>query len=535
MDEQNKLGPEDDIYTIGERCCCGDDCGVIRFSGVVEGSSGMWVGIEWNNIGRGKHNGNLNGKQYFICEKEGNCASFVRPKKVKLCYSVAQGLLSRYTNTDPTGYQEEREKLILGKKGAAVKVELVGMESAFEERSKLDELSMVSLIDMNISSAGAPGEIGQLIPNVNRLELSSNHLLKDWETISLITAQLTALKALDVSDTNLVLPTNPLLLAPRLSHLTELYLCAAGLIWKQVCDISLMVPSLMELHLCTNGISSLTPALKCWESLEVLNLEDNRLSEWEQIFHLRNYPKLHSLILNNNQLMDISDPPLGVAGDIDFPVLSSLSLKENLIHNWCSIDFFNFFFHLSDLRIKNNPLLYSVSPQQGRQFVIARIAMLTSLNNSPISSSERSDAERYYLSAFSSSWAEACDENGCIPKSHVFTKDHPRYLNLVQEMGAPVDLKSDLSKTNRFFDVTIMAPNMKELKELKKKLPMSLSIQKLKGVLHRLYKLDPSDQLLSYVQQHGSEQKQEIEMDDDLRPLSYYGMQSGNTILVRRK
>ena len=517
---------------IGMRCYCGEDYGTIRFVGEVKDSTGQWVGIEWDRVERGKHDGTLKGTQYFVCEKEGDCASFLRPKKLSLGVSLPQALLSRYTNADPEGYMEESDKLIVGNKGGAVKVELVGMETVFEEKSKLNELTIVSLTDMKVSGAGLPGELAQIVPNITRLELVSNKLLADWNTISLITQQLHFLVSLDISDTFLSLPTDHLLLTPHLSHLRELYLCSAGISWDRMCEVSHMVPLLSQLHLCFNNISSVSAPLKCCASLELLNLEENNLSVWTEVFSFRNYPNLTTLILNNNQLPDISQPPFTEDSN-HFPSLSSLSLRDNRIERWHTVDFLNSHFQLEELRIKNNPVVSSISPQQARQFVIARVATLTSLNNSPVPAAERSDAERYYLSTFSRQWVEACDESGCVPSTHAFRREHPRYLLLVQEIGAPAGARADVLRANRFYDVTITAPDNPELKALKKKLPLTLTIQKLKGVLHRLYKMDPSDQMLSYVRDEL--ECPEIEMGDNLRPLSYYGMQSGYTILVRRK
>ena len=516
---------------IGRRCCCGEDYGVVRFIGDVDDSVGKWVGIEWDKVERGKHNGSLKGKQYFVCEKEGNCASFLRHNnsKLSLGVSLSTALMSRYTNSDPGAYKQESENLVIGNK----EVKFIGMESVFEEKSKLNDFTVVSLNDMKISSPGSIGELTQLVPNIVKLELAGNMLLPDWESISLITRQLQSLTSLNINETNLKLPADSLLLTPHLSHITELYLCSTGVSWSKMCEISHMVPFLCQLYICFNKISSITSPLKCSERLQLLNLEGNELSDWKQVFSLRTYPNLSTLILNNNHLPDIPKFLDTEEETTFFPSLTSLSLRDNLIERWQSIDFLNYHFKLNELRTKNNPVFSDVTPQQARQFVIARVSTLTTLNNSPVPVSERNDAERYYLSTFSRPWIQACDENGCVPASHNFRREHPRYLTLVEEIGAPADANADILKANRFYDVIISAPDNPELKTLKKKLPLTLTIQKLKGVLHRLYKMDPSDQMLSYVR--GEPECPEIEMEDTLRPLSYYGMQSGYTILVRRK
>lgn len=41
--------------------------GTIRYVGEVDGTSGIWLGVEWDDRGRGKHDGIKDGKRYFSC------------------------------------------------------------------------------------------------------------------------------------------------------------------------------------------------------------------------------------------------------------------------------------------------------------------------------------------------------------------------------------------------------------------------------------------------------------------------------------
>ena len=41
--------------------------GTIKFSGSVQGTSGTWLGVEWDDPQRGKHDGAKDGIQYFTC------------------------------------------------------------------------------------------------------------------------------------------------------------------------------------------------------------------------------------------------------------------------------------------------------------------------------------------------------------------------------------------------------------------------------------------------------------------------------------
>ena len=50
---------------VGDRVCCDGQRATVRFVGTVDGTNGLWVGVEWDNPERGKHNGTVKHKQYF--------------------------------------------------------------------------------------------------------------------------------------------------------------------------------------------------------------------------------------------------------------------------------------------------------------------------------------------------------------------------------------------------------------------------------------------------------------------------------------
>lgn len=54
--------------TIGARISLSSHVGTIRFIGPVEGYSGQWLGVEWDEPSRGKHDGTKDGVRYFSCK-----------------------------------------------------------------------------------------------------------------------------------------------------------------------------------------------------------------------------------------------------------------------------------------------------------------------------------------------------------------------------------------------------------------------------------------------------------------------------------
>lgn len=52
---------------IGTRIILSGHIGTIKFTGSVHGTIGIWLGIEWDDPRRGKHDGAKDGVQYFTC------------------------------------------------------------------------------------------------------------------------------------------------------------------------------------------------------------------------------------------------------------------------------------------------------------------------------------------------------------------------------------------------------------------------------------------------------------------------------------
>lgn len=51
----------------GTRIFLSGHFGTIKFIGSVRGTTGIWLGIEWDDPQRGRHDGAKDGVQYFTC------------------------------------------------------------------------------------------------------------------------------------------------------------------------------------------------------------------------------------------------------------------------------------------------------------------------------------------------------------------------------------------------------------------------------------------------------------------------------------
>lgn len=56
-----------DAHYIGERISYDDAPCTVRYIGEVTGATGSWLGIEWDDGTRGKHDGSHKGTRYFKC------------------------------------------------------------------------------------------------------------------------------------------------------------------------------------------------------------------------------------------------------------------------------------------------------------------------------------------------------------------------------------------------------------------------------------------------------------------------------------
>jgi len=79
--------------------------GTVRYFGPIVGVKGneMWLGIEWDDCSRGKHDGShVDGNgistRYFTCQNGGG--SFIKPHKVFLGKKLDVALQERYVKVD---------------------------------------------------------------------------------------------------------------------------------------------------------------------------------------------------------------------------------------------------------------------------------------------------------------------------------------------------------------------------------------------------------------------------------------------------
>ncbi|KAL4239116.1 hypothetical protein ACF0H5_003818 [Mactra antiquata] len=493
---------------IGDRLVCDEYRATLKYIGLVPPTKGVWYGVEWDDIERGKHDGTHEGHTYFKT-KHPKSGSFIRPKKANFGISFMSAVNDRYGRTEDENAGVITEDLyVVDAYNKTTVVEMVGARKVNELQSKLNELKEVVVRGLMVYGTLSPTDqshdLASLVPSIENLDISLN-LIKSWKQIAEITEQLKNLRVLNVSENILDVPEKSTDLQSSLSHIDVLLLNRSSYNWSEILHCCDMFTNLEQIHLCFNNINVISDINGRFQHLNLLNLESNNLSDWSYVLHFGHLPLLETLIVSNNQFTKIEFPSNGSTSTDLFQKLKSLTINYNKIADWQSINELNKLQALEVLRTKSNPLMDLATPETVRQLLIAKIKHLKVCNRTPVNPEERKGSEIDYLKRFGSEWLKcggSQDSNKNKP-SNEFVSNHPRYNDLIQIWGPPEDsemLQKMTSLKSSLINVKIFVPSMPDKKTLEKKVPGSMTVQKLKALIYRLYKLDTEIQL-SYISQ----------------------------------
>ncbi|KAK0574922.1 hypothetical protein LWI29_030971 [Acer saccharum] len=527
-----------ELFKLGQRVHSVNDrrrIGTVKYVGEVQGYSGVWVGVDWDD-GNGKHDGSVNGVSYFRAwaEKSG---SFVRVPNLSPGVSLLEALQLRYKSESTK--EEEDEMYVLSASNKRVSVELLGKDKIQDKLSKFEELTGASLSYLGVSSPGVQCNGDTTLANLKHLDLTGN-LLSDWKDVGTICEQLPALGALNLSNNLMNKDVSEL---PQLKNIRILVLNSTGVNWVEVEILKHSLPAIEELHLMGNNISAIKPMssliVEGFESLQLLNLDDNSVADWNEILKLSKLRSLEKLYLNKNKLNHVHYPdkdtihePLGAYESheksyIPFQKLSCLLLGSNNIEDLASIDSLNLFPDLRDIRLSDNPI---ADPGRGgipRFVIIARLAKIEILNGSEISRRERKESEIRYVRIVMSKLPDNPEE---------IKQLHPRFGELKNLHGIEDERPSIVAggpqkMASGLLSITLkcVGASMGEKPPLTKKLPATTTVGKLKILCESFFKFKSTKPKL-FLQEEGSPLP--LLLDDEMASLMHLGVGNESTILV---
>ncbi|KAF7643570.1 hypothetical protein LDENG_00237020 [Lucifuga dentata] len=448
---------------VGRRVSCNGERATVRYVGTVPPTAGLWLGVEWDNPDRGKHDGSHEGVRYFTCSHPKG-GSFIRP--VKVSFGVDYLTVVRQV------YQPEDEEEMSEDASISKNVMLIG----FKEHS-FKNLSTALLKRSEVNGPGVDGEIRKTTPNIWGLDLSGT-LLSCWDDVAAITQQMSKLEELWLSDNRLRLPSDPLAHCQAFSSLRVLTLNSCDLTWPQILSCASMWPQLEDLCINDNNITELQRPVGVLQSLKSLSLCRNPL-EQDSVLSLAALPRLEILNLSSTGLSVIRFDDVSPGSKTAmFSTLTNLHLDHNNISEWFVIDELEKLPSLVRLTCRSNQLVSSDgNARSANQLIIAKVGQLVFLNACKILPEDRRGAELDYIKMFGEEWLKAGghrDPQQSHPSTQ-FTCQHPRYQSLIKKYGAPEEgeLKKQepFALKNELLKITFVFPDDADRKPIEKKLP----------------------------------------------------------------
>ena len=458
----------------GRRQCYDGALCTVRYHGPLSGLKGEWLGVEWDNPARGKHNGQHKGEQIFKClSSSPTAASFIRStRKPDPKRTVLEAIKHKYASSShvngEAGAKRQDPIEISGKT-----VEEVGFEKIQNQISRLADLKVVLVDDLNVSGVAkdqsqvqqAQAELADVCPNVIELDVGWN-AIETWWQVSHICASLKHLQILKASglrftscDAALLSdgtsPFNPI----AELHLSECLLKPDQILHLLSSSGKPLFPSLKTLWLSRNELGSFHanhPALR-FNSIITLYLENNRFSSLEPLPTIfTHFPNTTHLSLQGNLISTTSTR----IPTLHFPSVVFLNLADNHISTFAFIDALpSLFPNLTSLRISKNPLYDQANtstangtisdPSQPKlpsdstyYLILARIPSLKILNYTIITTRDREEGEIYYLSVAEKHIRSAFSSSSTQTAIDLVHQRYPLYATLCSKYDRPNILDS---------------------------------------------------------------------------------------------
>ncbi|VAH12216.1 unnamed protein product [Triticum turgidum subsp. durum] len=524
-------------FRLGQRVHASGDprrSGTVRYLGPVDGHAGDWVGVDWDGGAGGRHDGSLAGRRYFAAAGD-RSASFARPSSLSAGIPLPDALRLRYRVDDFTK-EEQDEMYVFSTSQKRVSVELVGTNKVRDKLKNFDELSCASVSFMGVSSTGSPEELQGLVPNLRQLDLTGN-LISQWQDIFSLCQALPSLEVLDLTNNTM---ENDFVESILLKNIRVLVLNNCGVTWELIEKLKVPFACLTDLHLIWNKLNIITSPVgkfvQGFDTLRLLNLEDNHIVSWDEMVKLSYLRSLEQLHLNKNKIKHVrypsNLPSSGPLGDVAVPAFEKLQvllLGSNEIEDFPSVDSLNLFPSLMDVRISDNPIADPAKGGAPRFVLVARLGNVKILNGSEVSARERREAEIRYIRLVMGK-AESNDPE-------VLKQLHPRFAELkafhgiedekpTSRMSGPQKMASGLISIT----LKCVGPSMGEKQPLTKKLPPATTVGKLKSLCESFFKLKDIKLRLFLEEEQGCPLPQLLE--EETASLVELGIGTGATIIV---
>ncbi|XP_017476502.1 PREDICTED: tubulin-specific chaperone E [Rhagoletis zephyria] len=516
-------------YPVGTRIKIGDNYGTVKYVGEVTGYTGSWLGIEWDDPRRGKHNGCLDGKHYFHTQHS-NAGSFVRPGKIGPFESLEDAARERYlgysaeNSLDASLIREAQQNM------QASFFEVVGMDKIARKQSKFEQLTEVSVDNCPINAAGYLKDF-EVLATLN----VSSTLIWNWEIVANICKQVPTLMDLNLSCNRLLLPTEAQIkeLEPAFRNLQCINLRNCGYNdWTNVVHTAKLWPQIQVLALQENPLTELSEVncKEVFKNLRELDLHRTKIMDFDQVCKLGNISTLKALNLMENGIEEIKLPDCEPHVKLQmFVGLEQLNLLYNPI--WNEADTFNELDKLPKLkRLHKTPHLKSDFDEMFSK-AVGMISQLEMLNKVKVSPEARRDAGYDTWKRFAMEWLKAREKPEVL---HDFYKKHRSYAAIIKKYGSPAEfiVRPNVKHSN-LIRISVLNQQTGEIWE--KRVPRMITVQTLQGLIAKRFQqvgaTVSSLPQLSYVDAKYPDLV--VPLDNSAKTLDFYSVQEGDKVIVK--
>ncbi|SSD61586.1 uncharacterized protein SCODWIG_03347 [Saccharomycodes ludwigii] len=519
--------------TIGENTC------TIRFIGrIPQWPHDVAIGVEWDNIERGKNDGSLDGIQYFQTRRRQKSGSFFKKEKLLKELENSTKVNNSKTLSDHLSLIIQEENLKEVEKSDNSKhdlngiisfglknVEFLGFDTTPKETSHRFTRTILDLSGKNISQTGDldSAEVKGYFQKVEYLDLSDNFLFNFQDVIKIIdimpNLQVLKLdgnkfKVSSIAGVHNIIVLKKLSLAGCTNSEDFIkFVVSITKIFR--CDNYDFSNNALD-NTCTDNQDNLTININC----KVLDLSYNKFTKFP-LLNLDSSSIIEELLIHDNKIEQVDNSTTFSA----IRNIKSLDLRYNKITDWQFIDKLrNFIPNLKKLRIVNNPIVFKY--EEMFPILVPRLPpSLIELDGSAISSMERADLELHFVNSVKKGeilYAKETEHwNYLCEKHKVTTSILPMVVttdSFLSQMGL---IKLRIMPFN--FDIYILDTcTVRYLKtvirtQLKRKTThynIPYSIIKIKDIKYAVV----HDTLETFI--------------NEFSPLSYYNLQDGDIIHV---
>ena len=524
----------------------------------------IWLGLEWEDKTRGKHNGTVEGFEYFKTTNGDNSGSLVKMTKVNIGQTFKGALGYKYNFYEEEGndYHKDVDKalekdnfIVTDKK--IINIELVGKEKAAK---KFSEFEYMPCIDLNYSYINSLGnDLSNILPRLKELSLTRT-LLTKWSEFLDILIQFKNLTLLNFSENILIFDDKfdedikKFESGELKQHLNTLVLNKCNLDVYHLIKLCPIFSNLDYLYLKDNRINpdtyeksenkkyieeNISNIEKNTSNLKYLSLEQNKINIFFFGYKIFKSPKLKYINLNQNIISDLipkeNEEENNKVLELFKKSMEHILLDYNMFkkEDYLKIMVDLETMELKDIDILNNGFIDKIGVEKVKIEMIGRNPQLKILNNTTITKVMRRDAEKQYLIDSVKEYINSLGNNSFdkFVFEKYMQKNHKQYFNLRKKFFDPLDDYENLTKKN---NKNTMKSNMAEIvleyegKKINRKFPKSTVFSNLKNLSVRLFKIEGDIMINFYLK---NDDKEEL-IEDETITLQSLNLPPGQIILI---